>query len=99
MVSRRVNITLACLDVQELVVLPDKDLFDFLQRPLAGLDVARPYPIPDLYLIDTLEAVLCRYQRVILYSFQCATYAPIYLTFCVVEAYPHLYTDSKIAIA
>ena len=99
MVRRRVDVTSARLDVQKLAVLPDEDLFDFLQRRLSGLDVAGPDPVPDLYLIDAPEAGLRRDQRVISYSFQCAAYAPIYLAFCVVEAYSHLYTDSKIATA
>ena len=42
--GRRVDDAPARLDVQELVVLPDEDLFDFLQRPLAGLDVVGQGP-------------------------------------------------------
>ena len=38
--GRRVDVIAAKLDVQQLVVLPDKYFFDDLQRQLAGLDVA-----------------------------------------------------------
>ena len=62
--SRCINNAQGRFDMQQLVIFSDEYLRNLLKRPLAGLDVARPYPIPDLYLIDTLEAVLRRYQRV-----------------------------------
>ena len=37
--GRRVDGAPARLDVQELVVLPDEDLLDLLQRPLTGLNL------------------------------------------------------------
>ena len=42
--GRRVDGAPARLDVQKLVVLLDEDLFDLLQRPLAGLDVVGQGP-------------------------------------------------------
>ena len=59
-VGRRIDGAPARLDVQKLVVLPDEDLLDRLQRPLAGLDVVRPHPVPGLNLVDALEPRLRR---------------------------------------
>ena len=42
--GRRVDGAPARLDVQKLVVLPDEDLLDLLQRPLTGLDVVGQGP-------------------------------------------------------
>ena len=58
MAGRRVDGPPARLDVQELVVLPDKYFLDGLQRPLAGLDVVRPHTVPGPDLVDTPEARL-----------------------------------------
>ena len=58
--GRRVDDAPARLDVQKLVVLPDKYFLDELQRPLAGLDVVRPHPIPGPGLVDALEPRLRR---------------------------------------
>ena len=64
MAGRRVDGAPARLDVQKLVVLPDEDLLDDLQRPLTGLDVVRPHAVPDLDLVDAPEARLRRNRRV-----------------------------------
>ena len=63
-IGRRVDDAPARLDVQELVVLPHEDLFDCLQRPLAGLDVVRPHAVTSPDLVDTPGARLRRHRRV-----------------------------------
>ena len=62
--GRRVDDAPARLDVQKLAVLPDEDLLDLLQRPLAGLDVVRPHAVPRPDLVDAPEARLRSYRRV-----------------------------------
>ena len=64
MAGRRVDGAPARLDVQKLVVLPDKYFLDDLQRPLAGLDVVRPHAVPGPDLVDAPEARLRGYKSV-----------------------------------